>query len=452
MERVDLDVATEFLLIAATLIELKARRLLPGPRRRRARRGADRASRSATSCSRGCSSARRSRTRAQVLHSRITEASRSVARTRRSRGAVPFARARSAGADLARRARSRRRARGLAPKLRARGARPITSRRSGPACATRSRRCSRCCRRPARSASATSRSASGAKLEVIVRFLAVLELFKQGVIDLEQADELRRARRACRWRPASASSSTSRRSPTSTSGATTVEADVDTTARPTGVERQVPSESSQREHRRASMTWRRGGDRGGRARGDRAGAARACSRSSSSCRRRGSRSSATSSRPSTNARARVPARRGSPVATAIQTHPDAYAVRRAVRARGPDRAAVGSRARDARDHRLQAADRAGADLGDPRCQRRRDAEDARRARLRRGESATITTPGNPTLFSTTDAFLERLGLDSLDRLPPLADFVPDASIVEALERGLRVPDVELDDPGEPTES
>ncbi len=58
-------------------------------------------------------------------------------------------------------------------------------------------------------------------------------------------------------------------------------------------------------------------------------------------------------------------------------------VRRAVRARRPDRAAVGPRARDARDHRLQAADRPGAALGDPGCQRRRDAEDARRARLRR---------------------------------------------------------------------
>ncbi len=29
---------------------------------------------------------------------------------------------------------------------------------------------------------------SGEKLEVIVRFLAVLELFKQGVIDLDQAE------------------------------------------------------------------------------------------------------------------------------------------------------------------------------------------------------------------------------------------------------------------------
>jgi segregation and condensation protein B len=50
------------------------------------------------------------------------------------------------------------------------------------------------------------------------------------------------------------------------------------------------------------------------------------------------------------------------------------------------------------------------------------------------------TPGNPSLFATTQLFLERLGLDSLDELPALADFVPDASIVEALERGLRLPD------------
>jgi segregation and condensation protein B len=50
------------------------------------------------------------------------------------------------------------------------------------------------------------------------------------------------------------------------------------------------------------------------------------------------------------------------------------------------------------------------------------------------------TPGNPVLFGTTTVFLERLGLDSLDQLPALGDFVPDASVVEALERGLRFPD------------
>jgi segregation and condensation protein A len=33
--RLDLEIATEFLLIASTLVELKAKRLLPGPRRRR---------------------------------------------------------------------------------------------------------------------------------------------------------------------------------------------------------------------------------------------------------------------------------------------------------------------------------------------------------------------------------------------------------------------------------
>lgn len=49
------------------------------------------------------------------------------------------------------------------------------------------------------------------------------------------------------------------------------------------------------------------------------------------------------------------------------------------------------------------------------------------------------TPGNPVLFGTTRLFLERLGLDALDELPSLAEFIPDSSIVEALERGLRLP-------------
>jgi segregation and condensation protein B len=69
------------------------------------------------------------------------------------------------------------------------------------------------------------------------------------------------------------------------------------------------------------------------------------------------------------------------------------------------------------------------------------------------ESGHEHTPGNPTLFSTTSAFLERLGVNSLADLPPLADFVPESSLVEALERGLRGVDVEveLDEPGEQPE-
>jgi segregation and condensation protein B len=59
-------------------------------------------------------------------------------------------------------------------------------------------------------------------------------------------------------------------------------------------------------------------------------------------------------------------------------------------------------------------------------------------------------PGTAVLYGTTTAFLERLGLDSLDDLPPLGDFVPDAGTVAALEHGLRL----SDDPmaGEHTET
>ena len=49
------------------------------------------------------------------------------------------------------------------------------------------------------------------------------------------------------------------------------------------------------------------------------------------------------------------------------------------------------------------------------------------------------TPGNPARFATTSRFLERLGIDQLSDLPALGDFVPEAAVVEALERGLRVP-------------
>ena len=49
-----------------------------------------------------------------------------------------------------------------------------------------------------------------------------------------------------------------------------------------------------------------------------------------------------------------------------------------------------------------------------------------------------TGPGQAILYGTTATFLERLGLDSLDDLPPIAEFIPGADVVEALEDGLRV--------------
>jgi segregation and condensation protein B len=45
-------------------------------------------------------------------------------------------------------------------------------------------------------------------------------------------------------------------------------------------------------------------------------------------------------------------------------------------------------------------------------------------------------PGLAVLYGTSTQFLERLGLDSLDDLPGLGQFVPGAEVVEALEQGL----------------
>lgn len=48
-------------------------------------------------------------------------------------------------------------------------------------------------------------------------------------------------------------------------------------------------------------------------------------------------------------------------------------------------------------------------------------------------------PGQAVLWGTTSAFLEKLGLDSVNDLPPIAEFLPGADVVEALETGLRIP-------------
>jgi segregation and condensation protein B len=56
-------------------------------------------------------------------------------------------------------------------------------------------------------------------------------------------------------------------------------------------------------------------------------------------------------------------------------------------------------------------------------------------------------PGQAVLFGTTSLFLEKLGLASLHDLPPIAEFVPGAEVVEALELGLRVESTGADGPG-----
>jgi segregation and condensation protein B len=46
-------------------------------------------------------------------------------------------------------------------------------------------------------------------------------------------------------------------------------------------------------------------------------------------------------------------------------------------------------------------------------------------------------PGQPALFGTTDLFLERLGLDSLDKLPPVEDFLPGPEVAGEFELDLQ---------------
>lgn len=45
-------------------------------------------------------------------------------------------------------------------------------------------------------------------------------------------------------------------------------------------------------------------------------------------------------------------------------------------------------------------------------------------------------PGNAILYGTTIAFLERMGLNTLEDLPALGDLMPDSAAVERMEAGL----------------
>lgn len=69
-----------------------------------------------------------------------------------------------------------------------------------------------------------------------------------------------------------------------------------------------------------------------------------------------------------------------------------------------------------------------------------DSDHALRTLMRRGlvlEVGRAGGPGQAVLFGTTDLMMEKLGINSLDELPPLADHVPPASIVEVLEEPFR---------------
>jgi segregation and condensation protein A len=185
MERIDLEVTTEFLLIAATLCELKARRLLPG------REDIDLDEELWRFEERDLLLARLLECKtfqdaAQVLHERLLEARRTVART-----AGPEEPFRSLAPDPLERLPLDKlfeaAKRGLAPK----GSEEVDTDHVAPVRASvRDAIESVLALLPDHGAIRFKELTFGVtvKLEVIVRFLAVLELFKQGVIDLDQAE------------------------------------------------------------------------------------------------------------------------------------------------------------------------------------------------------------------------------------------------------------------------
>jgi segregation and condensation protein B len=69
-----------------------------------------------------------------------------------------------------------------------------------------------------------------------------------------------------------------------------------------------------------------------------------------------------------------------------------------------------------------------------------DSEQAIRTLERRDlvrEVGRAPGPGQAVLYGTTELFLEKLGIDRIEELPPLADHVPPATIMETLEMPLR---------------
>ncbi|HKX76156.1 MAG TPA: SMC-Scp complex subunit ScpB [Acidimicrobiia bacterium] len=53
------------------------------------------------------------------------------------------------------------------------------------------------------------------------------------------------------------------------------------------------------------------------------------------------------------------------------------------------------------------------------------------------EAGRLPGPGNPAVYRTTALFLEKLGLNQLSELPPLAEHIPPAEVVEVLEETFR---------------
>jgi segregation and condensation protein A len=184
MERLDLEAATEFLLIAATLVELKARRLLPG------RDDTDLDEELMRFEMRDYLLARLLECKtfqdaAHTIHDRMLDAARSYPRTAGPeepfRSLAPDPLERVSLAELIEAAR-----RALAPKVEP----DVRTDHIAPIRASVRDAIETVLALLPPSGKVSFRElavGAGPRLEIVVRFLAVLELFKQGLVDLEQA-------------------------------------------------------------------------------------------------------------------------------------------------------------------------------------------------------------------------------------------------------------------------
>jgi segregation and condensation protein A len=185
MEQIDLEITTEFLLIAATLVELKARRLLPGSEEVDVDEELWRFEERDLLLAR-LLECKTFQDAAKVLHERILDARRTVART-----AGPEEPFRSMAPDplerlpLEKLLAAARRA--LAPKP----SEDVQTDHVAPVRASVRDAIETVLALLPDTGEINFRELTfgvQVKLEVIVRFLAVLELFKQGVVDLDQIE------------------------------------------------------------------------------------------------------------------------------------------------------------------------------------------------------------------------------------------------------------------------
>ena len=184
METLDLDVATEFLLIAATLVDLKARRLLPGLDEVELDEELLRFEERDLLLAR-LLECKTFKDAARALESRMREADRSLARTAGPeepfRSLAPDPLASVAPSSL------------LAAVMRALAPRPaprVDTDHVAPIRASVRDAIGEVLEALPDSAPITFRelvASATERLEVIVRFLALLELYKQGVLDIDQA-------------------------------------------------------------------------------------------------------------------------------------------------------------------------------------------------------------------------------------------------------------------------